>query len=115
MSNPFFDQPILNSPYLYPLRHWELDAAGQPTQKVSESRRPASFITPIPKPKLQSGKARKTTPTPDAPTLGMDEGKGLSTAEQKYDTTSYINEVRNEVDKWRANPDLSCIPLLKWP
>ena len=24
MSNPFFDQPILNSPYEFPRRHWEL-------------------------------------------------------------------------------------------
>jgi len=36
MSNPFFDHPILNSPYDYPRRHWELDAQGQPTQKVLE-------------------------------------------------------------------------------
>ena len=34
MSNPFFDHPILNSPYRCPARHWELDADGQPTQKV---------------------------------------------------------------------------------
>ena len=51
MSNPFFDHPILNSPYEYPMRHWELDEAGQPTQKIVESRRRAEFITPIPKPK----------------------------------------------------------------
>ena len=25
MSNPFFDHPILNSPYECPQRHWELD------------------------------------------------------------------------------------------
>ena len=28
MSNPFFDHPILNSPYEYPRRHWELDETG---------------------------------------------------------------------------------------
>jgi hypothetical protein len=32
MSDPFFDRPILNSPYDYPKRCWELDEAGQPTQ-----------------------------------------------------------------------------------
>ena len=37
MSNPFFDHPILNSPYDYPRRHWELDSAGQPTQRIIES------------------------------------------------------------------------------
>jgi type III restriction enzyme len=50
-GNPFFDRPILNSPYGYPARHWELDDQGQPTQKTIEHRRPAEFITPIPKPK----------------------------------------------------------------
>jgi type III restriction enzyme len=44
MSNPFFDPPILNSPYDYPQRHWELDADGQPTQEVLESRRRAEFV-----------------------------------------------------------------------
>lgn len=28
MSNPFFDHPVLNSPYERPTRHWELDADG---------------------------------------------------------------------------------------
>jgi hypothetical protein len=28
LSNPFFDHPILNSPYDYPRRHWELDELG---------------------------------------------------------------------------------------
>jgi hypothetical protein len=51
MSNPFFDHPILNSPYARPERHWELDEEGQPTQKIVEARRRAEFITPIPKPK----------------------------------------------------------------
>ncbi len=51
MSNPFFDHPILNSPYECPTRHWELDDQGQPTQRTIENRRPAEFITPIPKPR----------------------------------------------------------------
>jgi hypothetical protein len=49
MENLFFEKPILNSPYEYPSRHWELDAQGQPTQKIIEKRRRAEFITPIPK------------------------------------------------------------------
>ena len=39
MDNRFFEEPILNSPYEYPMRHWELDADGQPTQQIIESRR----------------------------------------------------------------------------
>ena len=51
MENRFFEHPILNSPYEYPVQHWELDEHGQPTQKVIESRRRVEFITPSPKPK----------------------------------------------------------------
>ena len=95
-SNGFFEHPILNSPYQRPPRHWELDDAGQPTQRVIERRRSAKFITPIPKPKkrkvgVQSG-------------FVFDEGLGLSTKEQSYDPTSIINEVRGYVDAWRGLP-----------
>src|ERR1700730_5509728 len=93
MSNPFFDHPILNSPYAYPRRHWELDEAGQPTQKIIDNRRSAKFITPIPKPKKHKAAAQTV--------LVFDEGKGLSTKEQQYDPTSIINEVRGYVDAWR--------------
>ena len=54
--NLFFERPILNSPYEYPDRHWELNKFGQPTHRIIEKRRVASFITPIPKPKKQKGK-----------------------------------------------------------
>lgn len=50
-NNDFFEKPVLNSPYDYPARHWELDEKGQPTQKIIASRRRAEFITPIPKAK----------------------------------------------------------------
>ncbi|MCX6864829.1 MAG: DEAD/DEAH box helicase family protein, partial [Verrucomicrobia bacterium] len=94
MSNPFFDHPILNSPYERPQRHWELDGDGQPTQRVSETRRRAEFITPIPKPKKRKGSA-------DQDEMLFDEGKGLSTAKQRYDPNPIINEVRGFVDIWR--------------
>jgi type III restriction enzyme len=97
MSDPFFDHPILNSPYAYPLKHWELDESGQPTQKVIEQRRRAKFITPIPKPKKHKAAAQTN--------LVFDEGKGLSTSKQQYDPTSIINEVRGYVDTWRALPN----------
>lgn len=43
-ADEFFSQPILNSPYDYPGRHWELDSQGQPTHNIVERRRPAEFI-----------------------------------------------------------------------
>ena len=96
MSNPFFEHPILNSPYEYPNRHWELDSSGQPTQQVSQSRRRAAFITPIPK----SKKRKRAQASQEE--LVLNEGKGISTKGQQYDLTSIINEVRSQVDTWRA-------------
>jgi type III restriction enzyme len=61
MSNPFFDHPILNSPYVYPARHWELDEDDQPTQQIKNSRRSAEFITPIPKPRKHKAAAHQET------------------------------------------------------
>ena len=40
-------------------------------------------------------------------TFVFDEGKGLSSEKQQYDTTSAINEVRSYVDTWRALPNPS--------
>ena len=101
MENPFFDDPILNSPYDYPSRHWGLDEAGQPTQQIVETRRGAEFITPIPKPR-QRGRARGGRQQQ----LVFDEGQGLSTSEQQYDVTAAVNEIRRYVDQWRENPNL---------
>lgn len=98
MDNRFFDKPILNSPYEYPIRNWELDAQGQPTQQIIENRRSAEFITPIPKP-------RKRTGTADQQRMVFDEGKGLSTQKQLYDPTPVINALRKHVDRWRAIPN----------
>lgn len=98
MSNPFFDHPILNSPYERPTKHWELDQHGQPTQRILEIRRRADFITPIPKPKK-----RRRADAQDA--FVFDEGKGLSTKDQQYDPTSIINEVRGLVHTWRSLPN----------
>ena len=98
MSNPFFDHPILNSPYECPGRHWELDPDGQPTQQVLPRRRRAEFITPIPKPKKRKKAAHQDE-------MVFDEGQSLSTQAQQYDPTSIINEVRQNVDSWRALPN----------
>ncbi len=98
MTNPFFEHPILNSPYDYPGRHWELDGSGQPTQQIRDVRRRAEFITPIPKPRKRKGSAGQSQ-------LVFDEGKGLSTDEQQYDHTAIINSVRQQVDKWRNLPN----------
>ncbi|NLW92983.1 MAG: DEAD/DEAH box helicase family protein, partial [Syntrophomonadaceae bacterium] len=98
MDVPFFDHPVLNSPYEYPKRHWELDKDGQPTQRIIENRRRAEFITPIPK-------ARKQRKQQAELVLGTAED--ISTDTQQYDIQAVINEVRRHVDEWRLLPNQS--------
>ena len=97
MDNPFFKRAIVNSPYEYPARHWELDDTGQPTGKISDKRRRAEFITPIPKPRKRQGSAPQSA-------LLFDEGQGLSSDKQTYDHTAIVNGVRQQVDRWRTLP-----------
>jgi len=100
MTSNFFERPILNSPYDYPGRHWELDADGQPTNRIIESRRHSDLITPVPKPKKRKrGKGKGQAE------MVFDHGEGLSTAEQEYNPTPIINEIHTYVEQWRALPN----------
>ncbi|OAN44617.1 hypothetical protein A6A05_17435 [Magnetospirillum moscoviense] len=100
MTEAFFERPILNSPYKYPGRHWEL-VDGQPTNLIIDRRRPSDLITPVPKGKKQKAAAKAQAE------MILDSGDGLSTAEQEYNATWVVNEIRGHVDAWRRlpNPD----------
>lgn len=100
MSEEFFSHPILNSPYAFPARHWELDADGQPTNRIIDSRRRSDLITPVPKPKKWRQNQKQGSLI-----LGADDD--LSTEQQEYNPTPIINEVRGFVETWRSlpNPD----------
>ncbi len=97
----FFEQPVLNSPYERPNRHWGLDETGQPTQQIVEHRRPAEFVSPIPQPKRRKGSGQQAR-------LVFDEAaQKLEAAGQQYDLTAIINGVRQQVDRWRGLPNPS--------
>lgn len=97
----FFKKPVINSPYEYPARYWELDEAGQPTHRILHGRRGAEFVTPIPKPKKQ--KRKKGDPGQRA--LEFKGDRGLSTDDQTYDPTPIINDLRRRIDQWRELPN----------
>jgi len=102
MDERFFQQPILNSPYEYPARHWELDDSGQPTNQVLERRRTVSLIAPnapVPRP-------RKRKQAPVQRDMVYDrEAERLETEGQQYNPTPVINDLRRRVDLWRALPN----------
>lgn len=94
----FFSRPILNSPYEVPKRHWELDATGQPTQRIIEARRKADFISPIPKPKKVAKQQQA---------FDLEANTSATAAEQEY-AKDRINEIRGHIEVWRSqtNPNL---------
>ena len=96
-NDRFFDRPILNSPYEYPARHWELDTTGQPTNHILDTRRRVSFITPIPRPKKDGGTQKSI--------VFDKEAERAETEGQQYELAQTINNVRAAVDRWRALPD----------
>ena len=100
MSEQFFEKPILNSPYAYPSRHWELDPDGQPTNRILDNRRRSDLITPVPKTKKQRQNTKQAS-------LLLGANDDLSTTDQEYNPTPIINEVRGYVETWRSlpNPD----------
>lgn len=97
MAQTFFEKPILNSPYQYPTRHWELDSSGQPNDMILQERRKCAYVTPVPKAKKNKSQ--------DQAELAMEAPGGITVDGQTYDPRSIINEVRSAVDTWRKIPD----------
>lgn len=95
----FYKQPILNSPYEEPDRHWELDKENRATGKIIPCRRPADFITPIQKPRKEIKGRRKQAQGK----LETDRTiEAINTREQQYDHRKQINEIRQLVSEWRG-------------
>ena len=98
----FFEQPIINSPYQYPNKHWELDESGQPTQSINEIRRPSSLLTPVPKARTSKSQRNQSDKQMD---MNLDTNNQISSEKQKYNISTYINEIRDEVNQWRQLPN----------
>ncbi|MEO8425076.1 MAG: DEAD/DEAH box helicase family protein [Actinomycetota bacterium] len=79
------ENPVLNSPFAEPPRHFVFDADGI-TDQIADSRRVSSFFIPIPPPKKR--------------------GKQLALQEpwtsERVQENQFINQVRGEVSAWRA-------------
>ncbi|MBE6395635.1 MAG: restriction endonuclease [Lentisphaerae bacterium] len=90
-ESSFSINPILNSPYEYPGRHWEMDGDNRPTEKILEFRRPSSLKSPI--------AVAKHIGDCNQGDLFAIEDKGVD-----YATNDFINSIRAKVDEWRRLP-----------
>ena len=84
---PTFDEnPILNSPYAPPARHWKLDDDGLPTGELGDGRRASAFLVPVPP-------ARRGRTNPQG-TLVENESR----------QNTLVNSIRALVKEWRESP-----------
>jgi type III restriction enzyme len=100
VAESFFEHPILNSPYEVPTRHHDLDQDGQPTDRPPVAgRRRSELITPVPKPRKRKRRS------PRQGEIVFADAEGLTDAEQEYNPTWIINEIRGHVASWRSLPN----------
>jgi type III restriction enzyme len=84
--------PILNSPYDPPGRHFSLGPHG-PTGEIRVGRRPSESFIPIPVGRRQKGQ------TPEAT---EQEALDFDVTGERREANSLINDLRARVDLWRA-------------
>ncbi|MBQ7456995.1 MAG: DEAD/DEAH box helicase family protein [Desulfovibrio sp.] len=101
-ENSFYEHPILSSPYECPNKHWELKN-GVPTYRIICQRRPADFVTPIPKPR----KSKKIQIQGSLINEAENIASKITTTEQQYHL-ALINELRGYLAEWRKLPLDKC-------
>ncbi len=85
MPSVVIENPIINSPYLEPVRHFKFTDEGI-TDEIVEQRRVSSYFVPIARPKKQS-KNQLTFDT--------------EWTEDRIEENKFINQVRERVAQWR--------------
>src|SRR3954469_23894667 len=86
------DNPILNSPYEQPDRHYAIGPQG-PTGEVKDGRRPSESFVPI----AVSKKGKKGGDGSEQ------EGLDFDATHERRVKNSLINDIRRDVDKWRRD------------
>jgi type III restriction enzyme len=90
------DNPILNSPFAEPSRHWVLNDNGIPNGITADGRRRSEFIVPVPPPRHRV-----------QGTLDLEDEYGLRKPNDK------INEIRARVRIWRQNGHPGVTPITR--
>ena len=87
------NNPILNTPFAPPEKHWLLDDSGTPTGETVEQRRRSEYIVAVATPKRKRG--------------GQEELILDDTATNERHPNDRINAIRAEIDQWRGLPEAS--------
>src|SRR5262249_30978457 len=96
MSPVEIENPILNSPYEEPERHFRFDDDGI-TDEVVEGRRPSSYFVPIPATKKRGGQ------------LALD----AEWTRDRIEVSENINRIREHVARWRLGGHQGVTPTTR--
>src|SRR5437764_748292 len=99
MAGGFIGNPVLNSPYRVPARHFELGDDGTSIGTVLDGRRRSEYLVPAP-PSRKRGRQIEFEPEPV-------EGEN----DQRTTANPFINELRGHVERWRALRGGPPVPL----
>src|SRR5262245_37036135 len=91
------ENPILNSPFEEPTRHFRFDANDQITNTIDTGRRGSSYFLPIAAPKKKA-----------APGLFDDDYAGETKAE-----SGHVNRIRRLLGKWRLERRPEVTPVTR--
>ena len=83
MADKVIENPIINSPYAGPERHFKFDREGI-TNEIIEGRRPSEYFIPVPRPRKRGGQLEFAELTAD-----------------EIEQNRQVNQVRARVDRWR--------------
>ena len=87
MTQGPIENPIINSPFVEPTKHFLTSAEGEVTGEIDGRRRPSEFFVPVARPKKLSGQ------------LTLDAFGGP----KKQQPNEIVNEIRQSVARWRAS------------
>ncbi|MEI3848050.1 MULTISPECIES: BPTD_3080 family restriction endonuclease [unclassified Microbacterium] len=88
------ENPIINSPYEEPRKHWVVGENG-PTGEIADFRRPSEFFVPVPKVRKRSAKAAPVQPQFEQLELE------LNATDEKVERNDFVDQLRAEVRHWR--------------
>ncbi|MCC6627259.1 MAG: DEAD/DEAH box helicase family protein [Chloroflexi bacterium] len=97
MRQVVIDNPIINSPYAEPARHYRFDEDGI-TSEIEPGRRSSSYFVPVPPPKKKGGK-QIALPGDDAP--------------QQRKENELVNQIRDRVAQWRRGGYVGVTPTTR--
>jgi type III restriction enzyme len=96
MEHVVIENPVINSPFVEPRRHFRFSDDGI-TNDIIEERRPSSYFIPIPSPKK---KGRQLSLLADTEWTG-----------DRIEENKHVNEIRRKVELWRRGGYAQVTPV----